>query len=92
MLHAACAAQVPDRMYFGRKVATSDRSRLEAFRLRDRRYTGPTSMDCELAFIMANMGKVGRGGGGTGGGPSPSGWTHVGIKRGRSAGQGRGTL
>ena len=46
-------------MYFGREVALSDRSRIDNFALKKRRYIGPTSMDCEMAFIMANMGKVG---------------------------------
>ena len=45
-------------MYFGREVAISDRSRVESFALKSRSYIGPTSMDCEVAFIMANMGKV----------------------------------
>ena len=50
--------QVPDRMYFGREVALSDRARVDNFSLKKRSYIGPTSMDCEMAFIMANMGKV----------------------------------
>ena len=45
-------------MYFGREVALSDRSRVDNFALRRRAYIGPTSMDPEMAFIMANMGKV----------------------------------
>ena len=48
-------------MYFGREVALSDRSRVEDFSLSKRSYIGPTSMDCEMSFIMANMGKVGPG-------------------------------
>ncbi|GAX79848.1 hypothetical protein CEUSTIGMA_g7288.t1 [Chlamydomonas eustigma] len=52
---------VPDRMYFGREVSCSDRSRVDAYALKKRRYIGPTSMDTEMAFIMANMGKVQKG-------------------------------
>ena len=52
-------------MYFGREVALSDRSRVEDFSLSKRSYIGPTSMDCEMSFIMANMGKVGAGKGTT---------------------------
>jgi tRNA (guanine10-N2)-methyltransferase len=49
-------------MYFGREVAISNRSRVDDFSLKQRSYIGPTSMDCEMAFIMANMGKVRDGG------------------------------
>lgn len=49
---------MPDRFYFGRAVAPCERSRRDTFALSKRAYIGPTSMDCEVAFIMANMGKV----------------------------------
>lgn len=45
-------------MYFGRQVALSDRTRITEYALGQRKYIGPTSMDTEMAFIMANMGKV----------------------------------
>ncbi|KAG1669595.1 hypothetical protein FOA52_006368 [Chlamydomonas sp. UWO 241] len=52
------ADSVPDRLYFGRQVAQSDRSRIGQYTLSQRAYIGPTSMDTEMAFLMANMGKV----------------------------------
>ncbi len=45
-------------MYFGRQLALTDRNRVARYALPQRAYIGPTSMDCEMAFIMANMGKV----------------------------------
>eukprot|EP00658_Telonema_sp_P-2_P070811 TRINITY_DN60205_c0_g1_i1.p1 TRINITY_DN60205_c0_g1~~TRINITY_DN60205_c0_g1_i1.p1 ORF type:complete len:545 (-),score=141.29 TRINITY_DN60205_c0_g1_i1:173-1807(-) len=52
----------PQRVYFARLVATTDRkSVLGKYSLKQRKYLGPTSMDAELALIMANMGKVGKG-------------------------------
>lgn len=45
-------------MYFGREVQISDRSRVDTYALRKRAYIGPTSMDCEVAFIMVNLAKV----------------------------------
>lgn len=45
----------------GRKVATGDGGVGSKFSLKRRRYIGPTSMDAELAFVMANMGAVGEG-------------------------------
>jgi len=49
---------VPDRLYFGRLAAACDRSRVDTYALKKRAYIGPTSMDAEVAFIMANIGKV----------------------------------
>eukprot|EP00955_Chlamydomonas_euryale_P053274 355452-Chlamydomonas_euryale.AAC.4 len=46
-------------MYFGRQVAVSDRRRNAQYALGQRKYIGPTSMDTEMAFIMANMAKGG---------------------------------
>ncbi|KAI7836781.1 hypothetical protein COHA_009361 [Chlorella ohadii] len=52
---------LPDRYYFGREVGAADRSPLNTYDLRRRRYLGPTSMDTEMAFLMCNMAQVGRG-------------------------------
>mmetsp|Transcript_24031 Transcript_24031/g.33078 ORF Transcript_24031/g.33078 Transcript_24031/m.33078 type:complete len:476 (+) Transcript_24031:158-1585(+) len=49
------SAIVPPRWYFGREIATGDRSPMPNFELSNRRYIGPTSMDVELAVIMCNM-------------------------------------
>lgn len=51
--------QIPQRYYFGREVAVSDRSIIKRYELPARRYLGPTSMEAEMAFIMCNMAKVG---------------------------------
>mmetsp|Transcript_40151 Transcript_40151/g.89077 ORF Transcript_40151/g.89077 Transcript_40151/m.89077 type:complete len:494 (+) Transcript_40151:82-1563(+) len=53
--------EVPDRLYLCREVALSNRSLLGTYSLAKRAYIGPTSMDCEMAFLMANMAKVNRG-------------------------------
>jgi tRNA (guanine10-N2)-methyltransferase len=51
--------------YFGRTLgearSTKNRSGLSVYTLKKRAYLGPTSMDAELAFVMANLGKVGSG-------------------------------
>ncbi|KAF8068156.1 Tr1 [Scenedesmus sp. PABB004] len=52
---------VPERWYFGRQVAVADRSWVQSYALNKRAYIGPTSMDTELAFLMANMAQVRRG-------------------------------
>ena len=48
-------SDIPPRMYFGRVVASGDRSPLSKYELRKRRYLGPTSMDVEMGLIMCNM-------------------------------------
>ena len=54
-----CAAHlVPDRWYFGRRVAVSDRSFIPKYDLKKRAYIGSTSMDPELSHIMCNHAKV----------------------------------
>ena len=51
--HEAASWQV------GRLVATGSWSdKLERYRVADRRYRGSTTMDAELAFVMARIGKV----------------------------------
>lgn len=52
---------VPYRMYFGRPVGLSDRRVLLRYELKSRAYLGPTSMDHEMAFIMANTAKISKG-------------------------------
>jgi tRNA (guanine10-N2)-methyltransferase len=48
--------------YFGRVLGgirtTKNRAGLEQYTLKKRAYLGPTSMDAELAFVMASLGKV----------------------------------
>lgn len=53
---------LPERYYFGREVGAGDRSPLNRYDLPRRRYLGPTSMDTEMAFLMANVAQVRRGG------------------------------
>ena len=52
-------AQVPKRFYFTRQVSLcSHRDVIAQYRLPQRVYLGPTSMDTEMAFIMCNQAKV----------------------------------
>lgn len=44
------------RIFFGREVGAADRKRLPTYQLKSRTYLGPTAMDAEMAFIMANQG------------------------------------
>lgn len=44
------------RIFFGREVGVSDRSILPTYQLKSRTYLGPTAMDAEMAFLMANQG------------------------------------
>ncbi|KAH7288295.1 hypothetical protein KP509_31G020800 [Ceratopteris richardii] len=48
-------------IFFAREIGLSDRSILTKFELSRRNYLGPTAMDAEIAFIMANQGLVRRG-------------------------------
>ena len=48
-------SDIPPRRYFGRVVATGDRSPLSKYDLKKRRYLGPTSMDVEMGLIICNM-------------------------------------
>lgn len=48
-------------VYFGREVAEGNRELVAAFDLKKRPYLGPTSMDNELALVMANMALAGKG-------------------------------
>lgn len=49
---------VPYRLYFGRRIATYDYSHVLHYSLKTRPYTGPTSMDTEMSFIMCNQANV----------------------------------
>lgn len=46
---------LPPRVFFARQVACSDRSIIARYELRSRPYLGPTAMDAEMAFLMANQ-------------------------------------
>lgn len=48
-------------MYFGREVTEGNREVVTTFDLKKRPYLGPTSMDNELALVMANMALAGEG-------------------------------
>ncbi|KAL5982629.1 hypothetical protein ACLOJK_016704 [Asimina triloba] len=43
------------RIFFGREVGAADRKLLPTYQLKSRRYLGPTAMDAEMAFLMANQ-------------------------------------
>lgn len=47
---------VEKRIFFGREVGAADRKLLPTYQLRSRKYIGPTAMDAEIAFLMANQG------------------------------------
>lgn len=48
----------PRQVFLGRKIAAGAAYLGHEFHLSRRRYIGPTSMDAELAFVMANMARV----------------------------------
>lgn len=48
----------PRQVLLGRKIAEGCASLGQKYSLKRRRYIGPTSMDAELSFIMANMAQV----------------------------------
>ncbi|TVU29699.1 hypothetical protein EJB05_21278 [Eragrostis curvula] len=43
-------------IFFGREVGAADRHLLPIYQLKSRKYLGPTAMDAEMAFLMANQG------------------------------------
>lgn len=45
---------LPERHFFGREICRGDRHPAAVLDLRQRRYLGPTSMDAEVALLMAN--------------------------------------
>ncbi|XP_020082419.1 tRNA (guanine(10)-N2)-methyltransferase homolog isoform X2 [Ananas comosus] len=48
-------------VFFGREVGAADRKLLPTYQLKSRKYLGPTAMDAEMAFIMANQGLAQKG-------------------------------
>lgn len=48
----------PLHIYFTRLIAECDRHLIRDFSLKGRKYVGSTSLDSELAFLMANQAKV----------------------------------
>lgn len=46
---------VGKRIFFGREVGAADRKLLPTYQLKSRTYLGPTAMDAEVAFLMANQ-------------------------------------
>lgn len=46
------------RIFFGREIGTADRKLLPTYQLKSRTYLGPTAMDAEMAFLMANQAQV----------------------------------
>lgn len=46
---------VQRRIFFGREVGGADRKLLPTYQLKSRTYLGPTAMDAEMAFLMANQ-------------------------------------
>lgn len=44
--------------FFGREIGGGDRSLLAKYQLSKRKYLGPTAMDAEIAFLMANQALV----------------------------------
>lgn len=47
---------VGKRIFFGREIGAADRKLLPTYQLKSRVYIGPTAMDAEMAFLMANQG------------------------------------
>lgn len=46
---------VQKRVFFGREVGGADRKLIPTYQLKSRNYLGPTAMDAEMAFLMANQ-------------------------------------
>ncbi|OIW13179.1 hypothetical protein TanjilG_17535 [Lupinus angustifolius] len=46
---------VQKRFFFGREVGAADRKLIPTYQLKSRTYLGPTAMDAEMAFLMANQ-------------------------------------
>ncbi|KAI3445693.1 hypothetical protein Pfo_002358 [Paulownia fortunei] len=49
---------VQRRIFFGREIGAADRKILQIYQLKSRKYLGPTAMDAEMAFLMANQAQV----------------------------------
>lgn len=46
---------VQRRIFFGREIGGADRKLIPTYQLKSRAYLGPTAMDAEMAFLMANQ-------------------------------------
>ncbi|MBA0675717.1 hypothetical protein Goari_017242 [Gossypium aridum] len=46
---------VKRRIFFGREIGGADRKLIPMYQLKTRNYLGPTAMDAEMAFLMANQ-------------------------------------
>lgn len=46
------------RIFFGREIGAADRKLIPTYQLKSRNYLGPTAMDAEVAFLMANQALV----------------------------------
>lgn len=46
---------VKRRIFFGREIGVADRKLIPMYQLKTRNYLGPTAMDAEMAFLMANQ-------------------------------------
>ncbi|XWS54352.1 hypothetical protein CRYUN_Cryun10bG0082800 [Craigia yunnanensis] len=46
---------VQRRIFFGREIGGADRKLIPTYQLKSRTYLGPTAMDAEMAFLMANQ-------------------------------------
>lgn len=46
---------VEKRIFFGREIGGADRKLIPTYQLKSRTYLGPTAMDAEMAFLMANQ-------------------------------------
>lgn len=46
---------IQKRIFFGREVGAADRKLIPTYQLKSRTYLGPTAMDAEMAFLMANQ-------------------------------------
>ncbi|KAJ1402284.1 tRNA guanosine-2-O-methyltransferase, TRM11 [Sesbania bispinosa] len=46
---------VQKRIFFGREIGGADRKLIPTYQLKSRTYLGPTAMDAEMAFLMANQ-------------------------------------
>ncbi|PIN06157.1 putative RNA methylase [Handroanthus impetiginosus] len=49
---------VKRKIFFGREIGAADRKLLQTYQLKSRKYLGPTAMDAEMAFLMANQAQV----------------------------------
>ncbi|KAF3675005.1 hypothetical protein FXO37_06107 [Capsicum annuum] len=43
------------RIFFGREIGAADRKLMPTYQLKSRNFLGPTAMDAEMAFLMANQ-------------------------------------